>query len=71
MRLMMRDKRRNDAQLSFNQMEGFDTADDGIGIDASVERCKVAAVSAAYPEQNLSVVCRDDSKRFGLKKRLF
>jgi hypothetical protein len=51
MRLMMRDKRRNDAQLSFNQMEGFDTADDGIGIDASVERCKVAAVSPAYPNQ--------------------
>lgn len=51
MRLMMRDKRRNDAQPRFNQMEGFDTADDGIGIGASVERCKLAAVSAAYPNR--------------------
>ncbi len=48
---MMRGKRRNDAQLSFNLMERFDTADDGIGIDASVERYKVAAVSAAYPNR--------------------
>ncbi|SCW58087.1 hypothetical protein SAMN02927900_02894 [Rhizobium mongolense subsp. loessense] len=32
MRLMMRDKRRNDGQLGFNPMESFATADDGIGL---------------------------------------